>query len=122
MSNHPPELIASRQFISWLAETGSSLAFSTYQAGKLFFIGLKPDVEFSVFERTFARCMGIHATESTLWVGTSYQLWRFENPLQPGQTHQVEEDKPKDERGKYLHPESWGIEDPSKWMTGGDEE
>ena len=82
------ELNASRQFVSWLAESNASLSFSTYQAGKLFFVGLKPDGQLSVFERTFARCMGIHATESTLWVGTLYQLWRFENALHAGQQHQ----------------------------------
>ena len=33
-------LTGSRQFPNWLAEQGASLAFTTYQAGKVFFIGL----------------------------------------------------------------------------------
>lgn len=37
------EAIASRQFSSWLAEQRVSLAFTTYQTGKLFLIGLQPD-------------------------------------------------------------------------------
>jgi gluconate 2-dehydrogenase gamma chain len=45
----PLEISASRQFTSWLSEQGLSLAFSTYQSGKLFLIGTKPDG--SGFER-----------------------------------------------------------------------
>lgn len=71
----------------WLAEQGISLAFSTYQAGKLFFIGHRPDGRLSVFERTFARCMGLWSNGQTLWMGSLYQLWRFENALLPGQRH-----------------------------------
>ena len=67
---------------SWLRH------FSTYQAGKLFLIGLRPDGRLEVFERTFARCMGIQAEPETLYVGTLYQLWRFENTLRSGENHQ----------------------------------
>jgi hypothetical protein len=35
------EITASHQFTSWLAEQNLSLAFTTYQAGKVFFIGLQ---------------------------------------------------------------------------------
>ena len=79
------ELTASRQFTAWLAEQHVSLALTTYQAGKLFFIGLQPRGRLSVFERTFNRCMGLWATEQTLWMSSLYQLWQFENALQPGQ-------------------------------------
>ena len=81
------EINASRQFTSWLAEQKLSLAFTTYQAGKLFLIGLKPDGKLSVFERTFERCMGLYATQSSLYMSSLYQLWRFENILQPSQTN-----------------------------------
>ena len=81
------ELSASRQFNSWLAEHRVSLAFTTYQSGKLFFLGLKPDGKLSVFERTFSRCMGLWASEQTLFMSSLYQLWRFENVMQDGQTH-----------------------------------
>ena len=83
-------LSGSRQFVSWLAEHQISLSFSTYQAGKLFFIGLTENQQLSVFERSFARCMGIglDPRTQTLWLANLYQIWRFENALQPGQTHQ----------------------------------
>jgi uncharacterized protein (TIGR03032 family) len=84
------ELTGSRQFISWLSEHKISLTFSTYQAGKLFFIGLDGQ-RLSVFERTFSRCMGIGLDPRTqaLWVANLYQIWRFENALKPGQEHQA---------------------------------
>jgi uncharacterized protein (TIGR03032 family) len=75
----------SRQFTAWLAEQNLSLIFTTYQAGKLFFLGLNPNGELSVFERTFPRCMGLCASGSTLYMSSLYQLWRFENVLEPGQ-------------------------------------
>lgn len=79
------EITTSRQFTSWMAETGLSLAFTTYQTGKLFFIGLNADDQISVFERTFNRCMGLTAHDNALYMSTLYQLWRFKNVLEPGQ-------------------------------------
>lgn len=83
----PPalELMGSRQFTSWLAEQRVSLAFTTYQTGKLFLIGLQPDGRISTFERTFNRCLGLWGDGQTLWMTSLYQLWRFENALEPGQ-------------------------------------
>lgn len=81
------EFTASRQFPNWLGEQRSSLAFTTYQAGKLFFIGLGPDGALSVFERTFNRCMGLCVDGDTLWMSSLVQLWRFENALADGGTH-----------------------------------
>jgi uncharacterized protein (TIGR03032 family) len=78
------ELLTSRQFPNWLAEQRCSLAFTTYQAGKLFLIGLQPDGRLSVFERTFNRCLGLWSDGQTLWMSSLFQLWRFENALPPG--------------------------------------
>lgn len=79
------EISASRQFTSWLASQNISLAFSTYQTGKLFLIGLAQSGKLSVFERTFERCMGLWASADRLYTSSLYQLWRFENALEPGQ-------------------------------------
>jgi uncharacterized protein (TIGR03032 family) len=77
------EIAGSRQFGSWLREHGLSLAFTTYQTGKLFLVGLKPEGHLSIFERTFERCMGLAVSPDaqTLWMSSVYQLWRFENAL-----------------------------------------
>lgn len=79
------ELTGSRQFTAWLSEQKASLAFSTYQAGKLFLIGLQPDGRLSVFERTFERCMGLAVYENSLYMANLYQLWRFNNVTPAGQ-------------------------------------
>ena len=81
------ELSASRQFNAWLVEQKLSLAFTTYQSGKLFLLGMKPDGRLSVFERTFNRCMGLSVHGNSLYMSSLYQLWRFENIFEPGQTH-----------------------------------
>lgn len=78
------EINGSRLFTSWLAAQSSSIAFTTYQAGKLFLIGLNADGGLSVFERTFDRCMGLGVGQNRLWMSSLYQLWRFENFQDPG--------------------------------------
>jgi uncharacterized protein (TIGR03032 family) len=82
------EISTSRQFSDWLLEYKLSLAFTTYQSGKLFLIGLKDNGRLSVFERTFNRCMGLWGDGQTLWMSSLYQLWRFENALPAGEAHQ----------------------------------
>ena len=82
------ELSGSRQLTSWLLEQNLSLAFTTYQAGKVFWIGLQPNGQLSVFERTFERCMGLTVHENSLYLSTLYQLWRFENSLSAGQVYE----------------------------------
>ena len=81
------EITASRLFVSWLAEQRASIAFSTYQVGKLFLIGLDEHGKLAVFNRTLARVMGLAAHDQSLWVATLWQLWRFENALQKGERH-----------------------------------
>ncbi len=68
-----------------MSEQQLSFAFTTYQTGKLFLIGLNPDQRLSVFERTFNRCMGLWGNGQTLWMTSLYQLWRFENVIPPGE-------------------------------------
>ena len=81
-------LTPSRQFPDWLAEAGLSLAVSTYQAGKLFLIGVQPTGRLSIFERTLNRVMGLAPSSAsgpgTLFATTLFQIWRFENVLPPG--------------------------------------
>jgi len=80
-------LTSSRHFPEWLATTGVSLAFTTYQAGKLFLLGVRPDGRLSVFERTFARSMGlgVSADGRSLVLATQFQIHRFDNILPAGQ-------------------------------------
>jgi uncharacterized protein (TIGR03032 family) len=82
------EVTSSPHFGSWLAQERISLAFSTYQTGKLFFLGRHPDGRLTVHERSFNRCMGLWADGQTLWMSSLFQLWRFTNVLRPGETYQ----------------------------------
>lgn len=82
------EISTSRQLPNFLAEQKLSLAVTTYQAGKLFLLGLRPDGRLSVFERTLERCMGLAAEAGTLHVATLQQLWKFANVLPAGQDWQ----------------------------------
>jgi len=82
------EISASRLFTSWMVEQQASFIFTTYQAGKVFLIGLNPDGQLSIFERTFNRCMGLCGNEQTFYMSSLYQIWRFENLLDPGTAYQ----------------------------------
>jgi uncharacterized protein (TIGR03032 family) len=82
------ELLPSRQFPNWLAERNLSLAFTTYQSGKLFRVGVQPNGRLSIFERSFNRAMGLWASPETLYLSTLFQLWRFDNALEPSQAYQ----------------------------------
>ena len=83
----PLQISSSRLFTSWLAGQGVGLAFTTYQAGKLFLLGVKEDGRLAVFNRSLARVMGMAVHGESLWLATLWQLWRFENVLQPGELH-----------------------------------
>lgn len=80
------EFHGSRLFTAWLKSAGVGLAFTTYQAGKVFFIGRQPDGRLSVFERTFERPMGLGIGPRRVWMSSVYQLWRFENFLEGAET------------------------------------
>ena len=82
-------LTSSRHFPEWLAGTGGSLAFTTYQAGKLFLVGVQTNGRLSIFERTFPRSMGlgVGADGRSLVLATEYQVHRFDNVLPPGQAN-----------------------------------
>lgn len=104
--------LGSRYFLDWLNEQRCSLAFSTYQTGKLFLVGRKSqsgaplplnsnDQGLAIFERTFNHCMGMCATADgkTIWMSSRFQIWRMEQtpaqavPYQPTNNPGVEGDE-----------------------------
>ena len=78
-------LLPSPGLAEWLHERRLSIAFTTYHVGKLFAVGSQPDGRLSIYERTLDRCMGMAVGGSGFLVSTQYQIWRFEDALQPGQ-------------------------------------
>lgn len=84
----PLQVLESPGLAGFLVAHDLSLAFTTYQAGKIFFVGVNPQGRISVFERSFPRCMGLSVSNGTIWMSALYQLWRMQNFLSPGQTYQ----------------------------------
>lgn len=74
-------LSASRGFEQLLASLDGCLAFTTYQAGKLFLLGVSAAGRLSVFERTFPRCMGLAVSDDgrRLLLATHYQIFRLDD-------------------------------------------
>jgi uncharacterized protein (TIGR03032 family) len=72
------ELTASRQFTSWLASSGASIAITTYQSGKVILIGSNETTgRLSIFERTLDRPMGMAFDGRRLAIATLIQLTTF---------------------------------------------
>ncbi|MBD2359281.1 DUF4915 domain-containing protein [Tolypothrix sp. FACHB-123] len=82
------EINCSPQLACWLQTQGISLAFSTYQTNRLFFIGCNDQGKIAAHERLFDKPMGMYAVNNSIYVSTRYQIWRFENLLAPGEIYQ----------------------------------
>jgi uncharacterized protein (TIGR03032 family) len=80
-----PMLLGSPGLAGWLSQQQVSLAFTTYQAGRLFMIGRKPDGRLRAHERFVDHCQGLWTDGESLWTSAKTMLWRFGNDLPPGQ-------------------------------------
>jgi uncharacterized protein (TIGR03032 family) len=85
-SDKGPVLLLSPRFTEWLASADASLSLTTYQAGRLFFIGRRDDGAVRAHERIIEQCQGLWTDGQTLWTSGLYMLWRFENVLRNGET------------------------------------
>lgn len=81
-----PVLMLSPHFSEWLASVDACLSLTTYQAGRLIFIGRRPDGGVRAHERMIEQCQGLWTDGETLWTSGLYMLWRFENALRQGET------------------------------------
>ncbi|WP_373635203.1 TIGR03032 family protein [Yoonia sp. SS1-5] len=81
-------LTPSSGFKKWLAENKLSIAFNTYNVGKLFMVGVNDMEQLQFCDATFPRAMGISLHGDTLWMASHNQVWRFENFLGAGQSAQ----------------------------------
>jgi len=77
-------LMLSSGFQHWLSEADCSLAFTTYQRGRLFFVGLRQDGGLWAQERFFDQIQGLSANGDEIWVSTLYQLWNLKSALPEG--------------------------------------
>ncbi|WP_193200458.1 TIGR03032 family protein [Nostoc sp. MG11] len=81
------KIAASQEFSFWLAQQNLSLACTTYQTNRLFFVSSQANGHLKVHERLFDKPMGLYAAGSTLYMSTRYQLWHFENLLEAGERY-----------------------------------
>lgn len=79
------ELLVSRGFGAWLVQHRLSLAFSCYQSGQLFLVGVRPDGNVSFNQQNFMRAMGLSWRPGRLYLGALDKVWRLENMLRPGE-------------------------------------
>ncbi|WP_299645797.1 TIGR03032 family protein [Sphingomonas bacterium] len=82
----PPErmLLASQGFTGWLAANDCAVALTTYQAGRLFLLGRRPDGVLRAHERRIDHCQGLWTDGQSMWASSRAILWRFENDLPAG--------------------------------------
>jgi len=78
-------ITVSRGFNAWLRSHDTSLAFTSYQTGQLFLVGSHPNGTVSFNQQNFERAMGLCWMPGRLYLGSLFQLWRFENMLRPGE-------------------------------------
>jgi uncharacterized protein (TIGR03032 family) len=78
-------LSVSRNLAGWLQQNRCSIAFTSYQTGQLFLVGVAPGGVVSFHQQNFQRAMGLHVRPNRLYVGALCQIWRLENVLGPGQ-------------------------------------
>ena len=80
--------MASPSLATWLQQHDLSLAFTTYRANRLLLLGLSQDGQLKLHERLFDRPMGLFAAGESLWMAARNQLWRLDNHLAPGLSHE----------------------------------
>lgn len=80
----PTNISCSRGLSDWLLRHNCSLAFTSYQSGRLYLVGVDEKSAISFHERFLARAMGLWTDTQRLLVSTIFQLWRFENVVPPG--------------------------------------
>jgi uncharacterized protein (TIGR03032 family) len=84
MSELPPlSCVATPDFVRVLHELRSSIAISTYQAGKIIFLSPKNDRELIQFPRSFRKPMGIAMSEQKLAIATQNEVVVYSDS--PGQ-------------------------------------
>lgn len=79
------EITCSRGLAGWLRSNNVSLAFTSYQTGQLFLVGVQAGDVLSVNQIGFNRAMGLWASQQRIYLAALAQIWRLENMLRPGE-------------------------------------
>lgn len=74
-----------RGFYAWLVKHNTSLAFSSYQSGRVYLMGIDEHGRVAILEVITGRAMGLWGNDQRLLVAAQNQVWQYENALLPGQ-------------------------------------
>lgn len=77
----------------FLAEHDISIAFTSYQSGRLYLLGRGAEKKLAMHEALWPKAMGVVGGAQRLYLGTLTQLVRLENVLAPGQLANERHDK-----------------------------
>ncbi|MBO9712875.1 TIGR03032 family protein [Sphingomonas sp.] len=80
-----PRLSVSPGISRWLVAERLSVAFTSYQTGRLLLMGVGPDGRLSFNKQNYTRAMGLHYDRGVLHLAAVSQVWRLENGLMPGE-------------------------------------
>ena len=78
---------------SFLANNNCSIAFTSYQTGRLYLVGSTPDGTLALHMAHYPQAMGVVGDENRIYLGTLTQIVRLENTLAPGQIANDQHDK-----------------------------
>ncbi len=84
-SGEETQITCSRGLGDWLIRQRVSLAFTSYQTGQLFLVGVLPSGQLSFHQRHFTRAMGLWSDAQRIYLASLSQVWRLENVLRPGE-------------------------------------
>ncbi|MEM8695952.1 MAG: TIGR03032 family protein [Pseudomonadota bacterium] len=79
------KISVSRGMSDWLLSNRVSIAFTSYQTGQLFLVGVMANGTVSFNQQHFQRAMGLCYRAGRLYLGSLFQVWRLENMLRPGE-------------------------------------
>ena len=77
----------------FLRDQQISLAFTSYQSGRLYLVGSEPDGKLALHEAVYPQAMGVAGDHRRIYLGTLTQLVRLENVLGPDQLANDKHDK-----------------------------
>lgn len=77
----------------FLASNNISIAFTSYQTGRLYLIGAGMDGKLALHEAQYPQAMGVAGDQERLYLGTLTQIVRMENVLSEGQLANKAHDK-----------------------------
>ncbi len=82
------DFTTSPHFTEFLTVQKLSLVLSTYQTGTLFFIASAEHGKLHISPVNLQRSMGLWAQDNSVYAGSQYQIWRFENILPKNQSYE----------------------------------